>query len=122
MNIAKIINNISKTVRETDLNSLNIEEKIDFISKMLSSIWKTHPFREGNTRTTLVYLRLYLNYYGIHFSNTLFKNPNNYKYMREALMVASFSDKELGIEENYTYLNKVIRDILVKDLENKNTK
>ena len=39
---------------------MNIVEVIENITKFSSSIWQVHPFREGNTRTTAVFIEKYL--------------------------------------------------------------
>ena len=32
--------------------------KVDYVTKMISDLWKIHAFREGNTRTVLVCSKL----------------------------------------------------------------
>ncbi len=109
--------NIFNTIRSIDFDKLKTEEQIDFISKMITEIWKTHPFREGNTRTTLCFLRFFLKSHDITFSNSLFRNIGNFEYIRNALVAASFEDKLLGIERNYSYIKRVISDIIYDNLE-----
>ncbi len=54
------LNEIFEILRNTDLLSLDIEMQKDFVTSLISGLWKVHPFREGNTRTCLVFLRTYL--------------------------------------------------------------
>ena len=50
---------ISKEL-EKNYKEMNIVEVINNIAKFSSSIWQVHPFREGNTRTTAVFIEKYL--------------------------------------------------------------
>lgn len=54
---------------EEKINYLKLseEEKIRRISKFTSSIWQVHPFIEGNTRTTAVFIEKYLRTKGFNF-------------------------------------------------------
>ena len=91
----------------------------DFLTSLISDLWGIHAFREGNTRTVLVFLRGYLNSYGINFNINFFKNSNTYQYARDALVASYFESTILGITRNYTYLRKLIGDIIEEDLERK---
>lgn len=103
----------------TDFLSLDIEMQKDFLTSLISDLWGIHAFREGNTRTVLVFLRGYLNSYGINFNINFFKNSNTYQYARDALVASYFESTILGITRNYTYLRKLIGDIIEEDLERK---
>ena len=121
-NISKEVEDIFKTIRETDFYSLNNDEKIDYVTKTLVELWKTHPFREGNTRTSLVFLRCFLKSYGIEFDTNLFKNQKTYEYTRDALVAASFESKDFNVERNYAYIRRLISDIMKDSLENNKKK
>ncbi len=41
-------------------------------TKFTSDIWKIHPFCEGNTRATAVFIIKYLKTLGFHVSNDVF--------------------------------------------------
>lgn len=85
------LNEIFEILRNTDLLSLDIEMQKDFVTSLISDLWKVHPFREGNTRTCLVFLRTYLNSYDIKFDVNFFKHENTYKYMRVHLLLRLLS-------------------------------
>ncbi len=111
------LSSIFNIINKTDFDSLNKDEKIDFTSKMITAIWKVHPFREGNTRTTLVFLRNFLKSHNITFSITFFKHNEVFDFTRNALVAASFEDELLGVKRNYTHINRVIGDIINDSLE-----
>lgn len=97
-------------------NLRTIHEQVDHIpvlSRFVSNIWNTHPFREGNTRATAVYILKYLRQNRFRVDNTLFKN--NSKYFRDALVLASDNEKEWN---DYRYLESFFQKLLVdSDLE-----
>ena len=128
------LNEIFEILRNTDLLSLDIEMQKDFVTSLISDLWKVHPFREGNTRTCLVFLRTYLNSYDIKFDVNFFKHENTYKYMRDALvasaavrplpltskLVASAFESDIYEKEReYKYLRRIIGDIIELDQERK---
>lgn len=96
-----------------DLNRENLRtiyEKVDHIptlARFISNIWNTHPFREGNTRTTAVYILKYLRQNRIMVDNSLFKD--NSKYFRNALVLSS--DNELNLVD-YQYLEAFLEKLL----------
>lgn len=101
-------------IKTSDLESASREEFIDFTVNMLVDIWKIHPFREGNTRTSLVFLRTFLHHYGYDFDIDFFKHKGTFDYMRTSLVVASYEAEDLGVKRNYNYANKIIGDIISK--------
>lgn len=113
------LQSIFERIRNTNFNELNTDEKIDYISDVIRDIWQVHAFMEGNTRTTLVFMRALLKSYNITFSSSVFTKRSNFKYMRDALVAASFEAGDLGIKKNKTYINRVISDIIIDDLEKK---
>lgn len=58
---------------EKDYEEMNIVEVINNVTKFSSSIWQVHPFREGNTRTTALFIEKYLISLGYNVDNSLFK-------------------------------------------------
>lgn len=60
-NIENDINNCFLKLNSVDWNSLSLKDKSVTFSSLLLELWKIHPFRDGNTRTTLTF--------AYHFSN-----------------------------------------------------
>lgn len=84
---------------------------IEHLTKFVSNIWNTHPFREGNTRTTAAFVLRYLRKYGYNVENDLFKDKS--LYFRNALVFAS--DNEASIRADYSYLESFFTKLLVDD-------
>ena len=110
--IERNLNTIFTTISETDFESLTKEEQKNFVSNMIVDIWQTHPFREGNTRGILIFLRKFLEKYNLRYDPTIFKNYGNYDYMRKALVAASFEAIDLNVHKNYSYINRIVSDII----------
>lgn len=113
------LTSIFDRIRNTDFYSLNTEEKIEYISNVIVDIWQTHAYREGNTRTVLIFLRQMINSYGLTINSDLFTNTTTFAYIRDAFVAASFEAKDLGIEKNKQYINRVISDIINNNLKKK---
>jgi len=92
-----------------------IEEVIAEIVRFTSNIWQAHPFREGNTRTTALFIQKYLRWQGYDINNELFKS--NSKYFRNSLVLANYADMSLGIHFNTKYLTAFFSKLLVNTVE-----
>lgn len=42
-----------------DWSSLNVDEKTQRFTELLAKLWRIHPFRDGNTRTTMAFATLF---------------------------------------------------------------
>ena len=62
---------------EKNYKDMNMVEVIKNITKFSSNIWQVHPFREGNTRTTALFIEKYLISLGYNVDNSLFKEKSN---------------------------------------------
>ena len=98
--------------KESLINYKNINP-IDFINNIViftSDIWQVHPFREGNTRTTAVFIEKYLNKLGYNVDNTMFKEKSI--YFRNALVRSNYSNKYLNIKKDSSYLLNFFENLL----------
>ncbi len=86
-------------------------EKIERICTFTAHIWQVHPFGEGNTRTTALFIQKYLNSKGFNVNNELFKD--NSLYFRNALVRANYSNISKGIEEDKKYLQLFFENLLL---------
>ena len=100
---------ISKEL-EKNYKEMNIVEVINNITKFSSSIWQVHPFREGNTRTTALFIEKYLVSLGYNVDNTLFKDKS--VYFRNALVRSNYFNNYLNIKEDSSYLVKFYENLL----------
>ena len=64
-NIKKDLESEVKKLEKENWENKDFDEKIKSITKYASSIWRTHPFRDGNTRTTLAFTQILAKKQGI---------------------------------------------------------
>ena len=90
---------------------LSGDEMIAHIVKFVSGLWQIHPFGEGNTRTTAVFVIQYLRSIGFDVNNDLF--AENSWYFRNALVRANYKNAVKGIEYTPVYLERFFRNLLL---------
>ena len=103
---------IKKEMRDLEIkfqsikwNELSNEDKLINVSSTVQELWQIHCFREGNSRTTAMFLYFLLKTIGINI-NVDFLGKNS-KYFRNALVLASLYSKSqpeylLGIIQDCT--------------------
>ena len=99
--------------REKNKNykDMSIVDVIKSITDFSSNIWQVHPFREGNTRATAVFIEKYLISLGYTVDNSLFKEKS--VYFRNALVRSNYFNNYLNIKEDKSYLIKFYENLLL---------
>lgn len=93
---------------------------VSHITKFVSDLWQIHPFCEGNTRTTAVFLIQYLRSIGFNVDNNMFADHS--WYFRNALVRANYKNALKGIDYTPVYLERFLRNLLLGeqwDLKNR---
>lgn len=80
----------------------------------MSGLWQIHPFGEGNTRTTAVFLIKYLHKLGFATVNNELFNEHSW-YFRNALVRANHEDLSKGIHKTEKYLVRFLSNLLLKE-------
>lgn len=106
--------------KEKNYKEMSIVEVINSITNFSSRIWQVHPFREGNTRTTAVFIELYLISLGYKVDNTLFKDKS--VYYRNALVRSNYFNNYLKIETDSSFLIKFYENLLLGKNNNLHSK
>ena len=99
--------------RKFSYKGLSEDGLITHITKFVSSLWQIHPFCEGNTRTTAVFLIQYLRSIGFQVNNDLFAKHS--WYFRNALVRANYKNAQKGIDYSPIYLERFFRNLLLDD-------
>jgi len=89
---------------------LSLEDSISHLSRFISNIWQVHPFCEGNTRTTAVFLIKYLRTFGFNVNDEIF--ADNSWYFRNALVRANYKNYKKNVFEDITFLEKFLYNLL----------
>ena len=90
---------------------LSLQEIVNHIAKFTSDIWQIHPFCEGNTRATAVFIIKYLKVLGFRVSNDAFSHHS--WYFRNALVRANYNDLQNGVVATTKYLDLFFENLLM---------
>ena len=106
--------------KNKNYKEMNIVDVINNITDFSSRIWQIHPFREGNTRTTALFIEKYLISLGYNVDNTLFKDKS--VYFRNALVRSNYFNNYLNIKEDNSFLIKFYENLLLGKNNNLHSK
>lgn len=107
--------------KQFSYKGLSLQESVRHLAKFTSDIWQIHPFCEGNTRTTAVFIVKYLKTFGFHINNDAFAEHS--WYFRNALVRANYNDLTRGIHATTEYLEHFFGNLLLGteyELKNRN--
>ena len=88
---------------------LSAEKAISHIARFIAGIWLTHPYGEGNTRTTSVFLMRYLRSMGMGMRRDQFMEA---WYFRNSLVRACYSCPADGVRADYHFLEMFLENLL----------
>ena len=91
--------------------NITLAEAIKHIAGFTSGIWQIHPFCEGNTRSTAVFIIMYLKTFGFRLKNDVF--AENSWYFRNALVRANYNDLQKGIYATTKFLELFFENLLM---------
>ena len=101
---------------------LSLDESIKHLCKFTSNIWQVHPFCEGNTRTTAVFIIKYLRTFGFDINDEVF--AENSWYFRNSLVRSNYKNFEKNVFEDTSFLEKFFYNLLTNtnnELKNRYT-
>lgn len=105
--------------KDFSYEGLSADKAVKHIAKFTADIWQIHPFCEGNTRSTAVFIIKYLKSFGFEVNNDLFSK--NSWYFRNALVRANYTNVKNGITATTKYLELFFENLLLgKNNELKN--
>ena len=103
------------TERDFSYEGLTAGEAVRHIARFISNLWQIHPFGEGNTRTTAVFLIKYLRSFGFNVGNDTFDRHS--WFFRNALVRANYNDLKNGITATTEPLERFLRHLLLNEDE-----
>lgn len=89
-------------------NGENNKDVVFRLVRIIAQIWQTHPFREGNTRSVIVFAVLLAKSLGFEVDHELFRTHS--AYVRSALVWAS-----QGMYAKYEYLERIFFGAILHD-------
>lgn len=108
--IVKDIHFILSDMRNKLWKDMDRNQAAEAFCNSLAALWRVHPFREGNTRTTITFCCQFADEIGLNINRKLFET--NSRYIRTALVAynAYFSDgSDFSKKE---YLRKIVYDAM----------
>lgn len=97
--------------KQFSYEKISVPESIRHMAKFASGIWQIHPFCEGNTRATAVFVVKYLKTFGFHVNNDVF--AANSWYFRNALVRANYNNLQKGIHATSEFLEMFFENLLI---------
>ena len=109
--IKETLNYDFTTEKQFSYEGLSLQESVKHLAKFTSDIWQIHPFCEGNTRTTAVFVIKYMKTFGLEVSNDVFAEHS--WYFRNALVRANYNNLKNGIHATTEYLELFFSNLLL---------
>lgn len=118
------INQYISDMYNDDWENTNLDDFAEKFARHITKIWKVHPFRDGNTRTTLAFSYIFAKQHGVDLNmgiimNNLSREKDEKtdritKYsIRDRLVLSAFEESEPAP------LKKLLRSALSKSLPEK---
>ena len=94
-----------KKINEVDWSNLSHDDFAKSVAHLFPAVWQVHPFREGNTRTTVMMIALFVEYFGYYFDYELMAASAG--YVRNAFVLCCF-----GEHSEFEHLEKILMDAI----------
>lgn len=106
--IKKELTATMKEINKLKRNGDNDHDIVFRLVRIIAALWHTHPFREGNTRSVIVFAVLLAKHLGFEVEHELFKQHSG--YVRNALVWGA-----QGIYSKYEYLERIFFDAILHE-------
>lgn len=92
-------------INSVDWQNLSQQDFAKSVAQLFPAIWQVHPFREGNTRTVVMLMTLFIEHFGYYFDQNLISASAG--YVRNAFVLAC-----LGEYSEFEHLEKILLDAI----------
>lgn len=99
------------TEKQFSYEGLSLADSVKHLAKFASDIWQIHPFCEGNTRATAVFMIKYMKSFGFEVNNDAFEHHS--WYFRNALVRANYNDLKNEVYSTTKYLELFFSNLLM---------
>ena len=99
------------TEKQFSYEDLSVDADVKHLAKFASDIWQIHPFSEGNTRATAVFMIKYMKTFGFSVNNDAFEK--NSWYFRNALVRANYNNLQKGVHSTTKFLEMFFSNLLL---------
>ena len=94
-----------------DYTAADMETVVKHLADFAAGLWQIHPFEEGNTRTTAVFLIRYLRYMGFEVDNAMFEQHS--WYFRNAMVRANYRNRQKCVSADKSFLVLFLKNLLM---------
>lgn len=99
------------TEKQFSYEGLSVNDAVKHLAKFASDIWQIHPFSEGNTRATAVFMIKYMKTFGFSVNNDAFEKYS--WYFRNALVRANYNNLQKGVHSTTKFLEMFFSNLLL---------
>ena len=99
------------TEKQFSYEGLSVDSAVKHLAKFASDIWQIHPFSEGNTRATAVFMIKYMKTFGFSVNNDAFEKYS--WYFRNALVRANYNNLQKGVHSTTKFLEMFFSNLLL---------
>ena len=99
------------TEKQFSYEGLSVDAAVKHLAKFASDIWQIHPFSEGNTRATAVFMIKYIKTFGFSVNNDAFEKYS--WYFRNALVRANYNNLQKGVHSTTKFLEMFFSNLLL---------
>lgn len=114
-NIEASAKKILSKMNAREWEKMSIDEAAVNLSEDMAALWKVHSFREGNTRTTVIFICDFAESKGFPLDRNLFKD--NSEYVRTSLVAYNAKFSDIGDYSQPEHLIKIMKDSLIRGKE-----
>lgn len=108
--IVQDIHFVLSDMRNKSWKEMDRKEAAKEFSDSLAKLWKIHPFREGNTRTTVTFCCQFADEVGLKVNRELFEKHS--RYVRTALVAYNAYFADGNDFSKHEYLERIVYDAL----------
>ena len=99
------------TEKQFSYEGISVDAAVKHLAKFASDIWQIHPFGEGNTRATAVFMIKYMKTFGFRVNNDAFEKDS--WYFRNALARANYTNLQKGVHSTTKFLEMFFGNLLL---------
>jgi len=99
------------TEKQFSYEGMSVDASVRHLAKFASDIWQIHPFCEGNTRATAVFMIKYMKTFSFRINNDAFEK--NSWYFRNALVRANYNDLQNGVHATTKFLERFFSNLIL---------
>lgn len=108
VDIPQDLDDAFREIHKVRWSQLSKEKFVHALARHFPKLWQIHPFREGNTRTVVMMMTFFVEYYGYYMDQELLAASAG--YVRDSFVMAS-----LNQFSEYEHLERILQDAVSEE-------